>query len=125
MISKCLSYSYRIRKSRVLSPNDLALIKYRKDLRNSRRNILIEAIDHENHYEDLFLENRKREMLEKHRQNETDYRSQIIMNGFRLMKNIGVWKARDENKRLRLEGHIHKENLKTMNKDRIIKILNY
>lgn len=54
-----------------------------------------------------------------------NYRSQIIMNGFRLMKGIEQWKVRDESKKLRLEGHIHKENLKKMNKDRMLKILNY
>lgn len=47
------------------------------------------------------------------------------MNGCRLLKNIQVWKKRDEAKKERLEGFIHKDNMKKMNRDRILKILNY
>jgi hypothetical protein len=88
MIHRYIAYSYRIRKPRVLSENDLALIRYRKQLKDARRNIHIEAVKYANEYEDLFLSHHKQEMLEKHRHNETTYRSQIISNGWRLSRNI-------------------------------------
>ena len=69
MIGKCLSFSYRIRKPRVFSENDLSLIRYKKELKGARRTILVEAIRHAHEYEDMFLENRKQLMLEKHRKN--------------------------------------------------------
>ena len=50
MILRMIAYGYKIRKPRVLTDNDLSLIRYKKQLTDVRRNIHIEANEYQNNY---------------------------------------------------------------------------
>jgi|JI61114C2RNA_FD_contig_51_1535614_length_1219_multi_3_in_0_out_0_2 predicted ATPase with chaperone activity len=64
-------------------------------------------------------------MAERHRQNEQQFRTQVICNGYLLSKDIERWSKTDEIRDQHLKNFVHKEQLKKLNRDRILKILNY
>ena len=49
----------------------------------------------------------------------------MIHTGYMLSKDLEKWRKEDETRDLRLKNFVHKEQLKKLNRDRIIKIMNY
>lgn len=94
-------------------------------MKETRRQLIAEAHEYQDRIENQFLEERKEKTLKQHRENETEYRTQIIRNGFLLSQDLEKWKREDEARDLKLQSFVHTEQLRKMNRDRILKVLKY
>ena len=60
-----------------------------------------------------------------HFENECSFRKQIFTDAWRLQENMTQWKKRDEQFDARLNKHLHDEDVRKINRSRILKIMEH
>lgn len=64
-------------------------------------------------------------MRKKHQDHQCTFRKQVFTNAFRLHENQQRWRARDEDFSGKLNKHLHDEDVRKINRSRILKIMEH
>jgi hypothetical protein len=116
---------YHVRKPRVMSENAKTLAQYRINLKNARRNIHVESRLYQEQIEDRYLFEHTQDIKKKHFDNQCSFRKQVFTQSYRLFENQAKWKLTDDDFTSRLNQHLHDEDVRKINRSRILKIMEH
>ena len=120
-----LRSAYHVRKPRVLSENDLSYLNYKKRLREARRQVHQEAYEYQEKIENDYLLRHREEMKAKHFERQCSFRKACFFNAYSVFQKQKQWKKDNEVFEAKLNKHLHDEDIKKINRSRILKIMQH
>ena len=118
-----LCYLYHLRKPRVVTEINRNYKAYETNLRLARRAIHLDSVNYLNTIEEAYLDRHKQQIQQQHQDYQCSFRKQIFTDAFRLQQNQLKWKQTDEHYTSSLNKHLHEEDVKKINRSRILKIM--
>lgn len=103
----------------------MSYVQYKKNLKQARRQVHIDAKNYQDKIEDDYLAAHQQEIKRKHFEFECTFRKQIFVNAFRVHENLKQWGVKDDRFSSRQTKHLHDEDVRKINRNRILKIMEH